>query len=55
MLGRYMRADVSNLPNVIKCVKFGREPAMYTQELLVHDRRQRQTVKCIHARVVHFL
>lgn len=43
------------LANVVQVVYFGGEAAVDAEELLVHERRQRQAVEGVHARVVHLL
>ncbi|KAI8035088.1 hypothetical protein M5D96_012181 [Drosophila gunungcola] len=42
-------------PNVLQLVYLGRKAAVHAQELLVHERRQRQAVERVHAGVVHAL
>uniref|UniRef100_A0A182J1E9 Uncharacterized protein n=1 Tax=Anopheles atroparvus TaxID=41427 RepID=A0A182J1E9_ANOAO len=43
------------LPDVVQLLDLGRQAAVNTEELLIHERRQRQAVERVHARVVHAL
>lgn len=42
-------------PNVVQSLDFGGEATVNAEELLVHESRQRKTVECIHAGVVHLV
>lgn len=49
------KAKTTNLLDVVQVVNFGRKPTVYAEELLVHQRSQRQAVECLHARIINLL
>jgi hypothetical protein len=53
-VGRWLAETIDRL-DVLESVKFGTQPAMNTQELFVHDGRERQGAERVHACFVDFL